>query len=90
MLRAFFYPKILRRIHIANKGKKEVPMNSQGLVECPDCGHLWHLNADDQYGLVLFEKITGICPKCDMDMSILSQKTKIKRERSGGIHATKV
>ena len=90
MLRAFFYSKIPKRIRIATKGKKEVPMNSQGLVECPDCGYRWHLAADEQFGLVLFEKTRGICPKCDMNMSILSETTKIKRERSGGIHATKV
>ncbi len=90
MRRAFVYSKMPKWLHVSTKDKKQVPMNSDGLVECPTCGYKWHLTSDDQFGLALFEKTTGICPKCDRKMSILSQTTKIKRERSEGIHATKV
>ena len=90
MLRAFFYSKIRKWIHIATGGKKEIPMNSEGSVECPDCGYRWYLTSDEQYGLVLFERRTGICPKCGIETSILSQPTKIKREHNGGIPTIKV
>ena len=90
MLRAFFYSKIPQWIHISSKGVKEIPMNSEGLVECPNCGYRWYLTSGEQFGLVLFERTRGICPKCDRKTSIVSQPTKIKREHSEEIHTTKV
>ena len=89
MLRAFLYSKMPKWIRTSTKGK-EISMNSQGLVECPNCGYRWHLAADEQFGLVLFERTRGICPKCDGKTSIISQPTKIKRERREENHTTKV
>ncbi len=89
MLRAFLYSKMPKWIRIATKGK-EIPMDYQGSVECPDCGHRWYLTSGEQFGLVLFERTRGICPKCDRKTSIVSQPTKIKREHSEEIHTTKV
>ena len=88
MLRAFFNSKMPKWIRTSTKGK-EISMNSHGLVECPDCGFRWHLAADEQFGLVLFDRTRGICPKCDRKTSISSQTTKVKREHSEGIHTTK-
>jgi len=65
-------------------------MNHQCLVMCPVCGYLWHLNADDQYRCVLFVETIVTCPKCYKHVSAVSPIAEIKRERSGGIHATKV
>jgi len=89
MLRTFFYSKMPKWIRTSTKGK-EISINSEGLVECPNCGYRWYLTSGEQFGLVLFERTRGICPKCDRKTSIVSQPSKIKREHSEEIHTTKV
>jgi uncharacterized Zn finger protein (UPF0148 family) len=90
MVRELLYSKMPKWIRIATRRKKEVSMDSQGLVECPGCGYRWNLAANEQFGLVLFERTRGICPKCDVKTTVLSQTIKIKREHSEGIHTTKL
>jgi len=65
-------------------------MKQLGLVMCPKCGYLWHLNADDQYIFVLFEDTIVICPKCYKNVGAVTPTVKNKQKYSGGFRATKV
>lgn len=74
----------------SNWGRKGTSMKQLGLVMCPKCGYLWHLNADDQYIFVLFENTIVICPKCCKNVGAVTPIVKNKQPYSGVFNAPKV
>jgi len=71
-------------------GKKGTSIKQVGLVMCPKCGYLWHLNADDQYIFVLFGETIVTCPKCCKNVGAMTPIAKNTQPYSGVFKATKV